>query len=348
LRRLLAVCSWQRLAAKYGDASAARVVGALRHAGERMEGEGVNVSLAILDPPGTPPADTSASAVRAALGPALAADRPDGILLVGGDDIEPFFRLSNPVRDRSVDPDLFVLSDAPYGMADGMEIPVGRIPDGGPEEIESLLTALAGLGTRPSWGRHGLLAVANGEWLDSAQAVVEGQGATVHTAPGWNATRSEWKTERPRCTYFNVHGFPDRPAWRAMDENTGIWQDVLTPADVTFESGRGAFVFSEACYGAAVLGKSAQSSIALAFVRTQCNGFVGATGLAFGSYAVSLRPELADAVARRLLDAVLSGEEFGPALVSARATARAASGTSTFLQKTAEQFVLYGNPLASL
>jgi hypothetical protein len=325
-----------------------RIVQELRRAGERLETEGVRLSVALLGEDAAPVRDLSAAGMRAALQPALASEAPDALLLVGGDDVVPFFRSPNPVRDRGVDPDPFVLSDAPYGAPRTPGIPVGRIPDAAVADLEGLLSTLDGLGRRRNGVRHGLLAIANGEWVESARAVVHGHGASLRVAPGWTAANPEWRTSRPAWVYFNVHGFDDVASWRAMNDDTGTWQDVLTPALVTPDTGRGAFVFSEACYGASVVGKTATTSIALAFLRAQCRGFVGATGLAFGSYTVSLRPQFADAVAGHFLDKVAAGHEFGAALMSAQAVARSESASSTFLEKTAQQFVLFGNPLATL
>jgi len=345
----VAVSSYRRLIDKYGGA-AASILSELRNAADRVESEDIRLSVVLTEQPGDPPLDASAEAIRAAVRPHLLAqpERP-ALLLVGGDDVLPFFRLSNPVRDRAVDPDPHVLTDAPYSILEqDRTIPVGRIPDGRAEEVAQFLSALEGLGARPTQGRHGLLAVFNHEWRTSAAAVVVGHAAQMRIAPKWTATSPEWRSARPACLYFNLHGFADRGEWRGMNDDTGTWHDVLKPADVTKDSGAGAFVFSEACYGAAVVGKSSQTSIALAFVGAQCRGFVGATGLAFGSYTVSLRPGFADALASHLLDDVMGGATFGASLLSARERARSETRDSPFSLKTSYQFVLYGNPLARL
>ena len=54
------------------------------------------------------------------------------ILLIGGDDVVPFWRLRNPVTSRAIDPDTVVLSDNPYGQCVSPnfldpQIPVGRL-----------------------------------------------------------------------------------------------------------------------------------------------------------------------------------------------------------------------------
>ena len=63
----------------------------------------------------------------------------DGVLLIGGDAIFPFWRFGNPVASRLLDPDPLVLTDNPYGLCTDPEclrptVPVGRICDGGSAE----------------------------------------------------------------------------------------------------------------------------------------------------------------------------------------------------------------------
>jgi len=340
---LLALGSARQLFEQYGPEGPGRIACALLDAAEAMEEGGAAIDVVLPDI-----ATRLAGELRdAALRELPSRRRIGGVLLIGGDRVTPFFRLPNPVRNRSVDPDVEVLSDAPYGELETSVVPVGRLPDGDPPNLDALLASIHNLSAPGDPARMGIFAVANQQWATSVAAVVAGHGARLRQAPPWSARDPEWSVSDAACLYFNLHGLPDRSAWRAVDDDTGVWSDVIRPEDVTPGSCRGAVVFSESCYGAQVVGRTAASSLALAFMASGCRAFVGATGQAYGSYAVNLRPRFADALAREFVGKILGAEPCGAALLQARQSFKRRS-PGGFAQKTADQFVLYGNPLATL
>lgn len=90
----------------------------------------------------------------------------DGVFIIGGDEVIPFWRFANPVVDRLLDPDPIVLSDNPYGLADGLEplspdVAVGRLCDGGSmESLRRVLETMIATLSRPPL-RTGSLAAVN-------------------------------------------------------------------------------------------------------------------------------------------------------------------------------------------
>ena len=372
---ILVISSALRLEGRYGTEGAVAIRRALQAAAARLERSSTGARVVYPDDPlsmlalGLRPLDlASGPEVRAALASLwshLPGDQPEpqrAVLIVGGDDVIPFYRVSNPVRDRAVDPDPVVLTDNPYGLRQpdplrssiedllNPRLPVGRLPDFEPPDLAGFLAQIEHLGVPPEGSRAGIFAVADLAFERSAGAALQDQSATFRVSPGWSAASPDWRSQRARLLYFNLHGFDDLPAWRSHDLRFGRWSDTLLPGEVSPDTAQGTVVFAENCYGASVVGRSPSRSVALAFLAHGARAFVGATGLAFGSFVAPLAPALlgnADGLAREFLAAVRKGLHLGEALVKARSTVRDGLGT-TFGKKTLLQFVLFGNPLAIL
>ncbi|MFQ5945220.1 MAG: tetratricopeptide repeat protein, partial [Anaerolineae bacterium] len=220
--------------------------------------------------------------------------RADYLLLVGGDSIVPFFRIPNP----SDDGDEQVLSDAPYSSRTGNYLlpdrAVGRIPDlGSSEALTDLIrrTAAAhrkGLRRGGRLGRlfsgHGSkpLAVSAGVWRDASAAVMRalGDGRGLQVSPPFSDQEFLEAYDRiPSLAYFNLHGVAGSPYWyghgSADEEEAPVFPIALTPLNLNWADPTEAVVFSEACYGADIVGRSIQDSVALAFLASGARGFIG-------------------------------------------------------------------------
>jgi hypothetical protein len=286
----------------------------------------------------------------------------DTLVIVGGDSVVPFCRLRNPIRGRSVDPDEDVLSDNPYGVAKesrsgrGKDVftptlSVGRIPDDEPPALQSFIGRIQQAINPARAPGGGVFALTNRAWERKAWAVLEGMSPIVRSCPGWNGTDPEWCANRSSLLYFKLHGFDDKTKWQGFDSRSGRFVDGLSPAQVTESASRGRLVFTENCYGALIESRCPRTSIALAFLEARARAVVGATTLAFGSYLDGASLGLADVLAKRFIGYVMEGESFGRALARARIDFVESSdtrGMTTFDQKTALQFVLFGNPLTTL
>lgn len=350
---LLVVSSARRLEERYGPLGLERIRAALLELEPSLPDPAVPVRVVFPDDPEgsaefhRAPADLAATSGVAGALRELRQLGYTAVLLVGGDGVIPFQRRSNPVLDRSVDPDVYVLNDQSYAEEAGASVPIGRLPDFEPPDLEGFLALIRGLAARAETEREGVFAVVNADWEEIAWSTLAGHAPVVRRVPAWSARDPEWALQRARLLYFNLHGFSDQVAWRGFDGDTGTWQAALRPRDVTEAGSRGAVVFIENCYGGLVLGRSPANSIALAFLRAGARAVVGSAGLVFGSYLSTTRPQNADRLTRAFVDRALGGEPVGVALEGSRQESLPAS-PSPFEAKTIRQFLVYGNPLARL
>ena len=108
-------------------------------------------------------------------------------------------------------------------------------------------------------------------------------------------------------------------------------------------------IFSEACYGAYILEKTAENSLALKFLATGCRALVGSTVMSYGSISTPLNA--ADLLGTAFWKYLKDGIPVGDALRRAKIhLAREMHKRQGYLdgedQKTLISFVLYGDPLA--
>lgn len=310
--------------------------------------------------------------------------------LIGGDDLLPFARLPNPSEDTDTtvpSDNLYASRDPTYVIP---ERATGRLPDGGTADAAFLLGQLhrwlAGrrgegvslppapplgcLGTFLSWfgglatGRQ--KAPASHRFGLSAQVWTAASAEVYRLLPGTEPLRTCPPDGRETIlpawlggvavAYFNLHGAQDSPNWygqrdMALAGEGPLMPVAFTPAMVPESQVEGQVIYSEACYGANLLGKDPSSAISLRFLAQGALGFVGSTVI---SYGVSV-PPLADA---DLLGAffwqnVLQGERLGDALLKAKVEfTRQVYQRQGYLDgddmKTLIEFVLYGDPLAPM
>ncbi len=325
----------------------------------------------------SPPEETTPAAVTALLAELDAKLNAEGaaigsVLLVGGDAIVPFHRLPNPVEDGDGD----ICTDAPYASRDAQllgERAVGRLPQPTAEGLEraimyTLKTHKKARPRRLSLWRAFLrwlmrsaprmapsLGYTASVWRRAAGAVykvLDGEG-DLHASPPMTA--DDWHPgglQPARYGYFNLHGLQDVPHWygqrdAATEPAYPDFPVALSPDDVVNGGRAPRVVFTEACYGAHVQGKSTDEALALRFMACGTTGFVGATCIAYGSVSTPLTG--ADLLAQRFWERLLAGRSQGQALRDAKiAFAREMHRRQGYLdtedQKTLLSFVLYGDP----
>lgn len=264
----------------------------------------------------------------------------DYLTILGGDEIIPFFHLKNPCEDD----DESVLSDSPYASRDDEylvpERAVGRIPSAG--NVQFMLDQLK----KKDIGKDafGLSAKA---WLEASKAVYQiiGNPEDLKLAPPITIDKLDqsWLSKK-RYLYFNLHGSDISPYWYGQDGDN--FPRALGP-ELALKAG--GVVGSEACYGAFIVDKKIDDSIALSFLRSlECPGIVGSTTIAYGPFAPPSSE--ADRLLKYFFQYLLMGMDLGSALKSARIDfARAKMRWKGFLdeddQKTLLQFILLGDPL---
>lgn len=305
------------------------------------------------------------------------------VLIVGGEKIVPHHRLPNPTDDM----DAQIASDNPYAVLDGNyfipDWPVGRLPgEDGPDAgllLEGLRRATrhhANLAPRQQqsrkfWGRVRVFLDARkarkqkrtfgysaAVWRRSSLAVYRPIGAagTLLVSPPQITGSLPPVKQSISLAYFNLHGLVDAPEWYgqrdAADKEPGPDYPVaLSPKDLGARTPIPEVVFSEACYGAHIEGKTMDQAIALKFLARGSTAVIGSTATAYGSVTTPLIG--ADLLGQIFWKEVKAGKTVGEALVMARVNlVREMSRRQGFLdgedQKTLISFVLYGDPLASV
>jgi hypothetical protein len=277
-------------------------------------------------------------------------------LLVGGANTIPFWRMTNPVDDRTIDPDESILTDNPYAAtSDDWEeylapsIPLGRLAawDSGSAQdfIDLIHMATANREQRPF--RNSSTAVVNADWLNFSQSAAQSLPEPIvwRLAPGYRIDHGADADTDRECLYFNLHGFSGQSDWKGYDPIRGQFVTAVTPAAFDRKNVSGTIVFAENCYGAQIIGRTPNNSCALRLVREGA-AFVGATGLAYGSH---LTPDFvlddADELAKLFWAAFRGG--LGRALCLSRQAYlhnSDAAPMNPFKRKTLLQFVLLGDP----
>jgi len=302
------------------------------------------------------------------------------LLIVGGPDIIAFHRLPNPTDDGDVE----ILSDNPYGCRDeNYFLPqraVGRMPDSADGDptvlLRSLSTALAahhaGRRSQKGWFQQLIATVlwlmrrrrpagdtsfgyTASVWRKASLTVFSKIGATRNlrvTPPLTAAEFNSLALGPAKYSYFNLHGISDGPAWYGQRDPTfpADYPDfpvALRPQDVGTQGFVPEVVFSEACYGAYVERKTPSSALALKFLSSGAQIFVGSSCIAYGGLNSSL--EAADLLAAYFWRELMAGHSGGRALQQAKlAFAKLLDGRQGYLdgedQKTLISFVYYGDP----
>ncbi len=304
------------------------------------------------------------------------------LLIVGGDTVIPFHRLPNPIDDQDED----VPSDNPYASRDGNtlipERVVGRLPDGSPNggdegfdflhylilrtadhhcqsSAKGLWSAIFGRRrpAQPAFSNGHSLGYSASIWRRASRAVFEviGDDRQLRTSPPL-AYRELGIRECPRFHYFNLHGVEDGANWYGQRDplfpaSYPLFPLALRPEDLAETEQADSIVFTEACYGANILGKDSRNSIALRFLDVQALAVVGSTKVAYGA----IEPPLlgADLLGRYFWEGLRARMTVGEALRYAKVCmTRDVQKRQGYLdgedQKTLMSFVLYGDPSLSV
>lgn len=343
-------------------------------------------SLWLDDQLGFAPTSSSAPAIRELVRGMSGAIEERGwqvgpLLLIGGDEIVPFHRLSNPIADG----DDAVLSDNPYGSDDaGFLLPqriVARLPTDAGDSPAFLLTALqhmidyhtgvyrespdrfslGALGQHLLRGRRVEPPAAAGYsaavWQEPSRVVLDtfaADAALASSPPLDVETLNMEMLSARRLLYVNLHGARGLPNWYGQPD--AVWPGpatnlpvALSPEHLSDSLHVGGLLISEACYGLDLAGRTPGSSIPLRALAEGASACVGATVNAYGSYTSPLIG--ADLLCQRLFAQLACGLPIGEALHQARFEfAQTMYRRQGYLDeadiKTLTEFVLLGDPWA--
>ena len=299
------------------------------------------------------------------------------LFIIGSDDIIPYHRLPNPTDDDDDD----IPSDNPYATSDNNylapEWPVGRLPFNAGDEIADMLRLYAShhrvhnrlrrpIARFRLWLRRRIdrmitnqsdsLGYSASIWRKASLAVYKsiGEPHALVISPPVHAERLPNAFLRPaRFSYYNLHGLEDSPEWFGQKDpsdgpNAVDFPVALRPEDVVDRGRAPQVIYSEACYGANTLAKTADSALSLKFLTSGTKVFIGSTKISYGSVTTPLIA--ADLLGRYFWENLRASAPVGEALRRAKLNlASEMHRRQGFLdaedQKTLISFVLFGDPL---
>jgi len=249
--------------------------------------------------------------------------------------------VKNPARDYDKD----VLSDNCYASLDAdfllPEVSIARFPDAGSADF--LILLIGSLGDN----KHlkGSIGYTAKVWIDASNAVYKTlpDREDILISPPMKSISLGNKISEKQFFYFNLHGSDTANPWYGQEG--GNYPVALIPENI--KKVKGGFVFSEACYGAYILNKKSEDSIALKFLKNGLSAFCGSTTIAYGPAAPPSTE--ADLLAKFYFQNLLNGKDAGNAFLKAKHQFfKEMIKTQGFLdgddKKTLYQFVLYGDP----
>lgn len=310
------------------------------------------------------------------------------VLIVGGHEIVPFHNLPNPTddSDKSVLSDNpYSTASGNYLLSEWL---VGRLPDEAGadpglilEQIRQIIDfhksrtknssiwnrLLSGTGRNLDFQRlfrdlfktpkdFGYTAAV---WRRSSLAAFRplGKGSELRVSPQYDSDTIDLDNlMKAKCGYFNLHGLADTPDWYGQRDFSELPSGPDFPVAITaIQIGKIRnnvdLVFSEACYGANIINKTTDNSMALKLISVNCQGLVASTCIAYGSVFTPLIG--ADLLAFIFWKYIKDGFSFGEALLQAKiGLTKVMTQRQGYLdgedQKTLISFVLYGDPLGYL
>jgi hypothetical protein len=310
------------------------------------------------------------------------------ILIVGGHDVVPFHNLPNPTddSDKSVFSDNpYSTVSSNFLMS---EWPVGRIPGEAGTDPGLLLEQIrqisefhksqiqnpsvwnqifSGYGRKLDIGRiiRDLFnapkdfGYTTAVWRRSSLAAFRplGKGAELRVTPPFDSDTIDIDNlMKAKCAYFNLHGLAETADWYGQRDFSELPTGPDFPVAITANQiqkirNNVDLVFSEACYGANIINKTIDNSMALKLISVNCQGLVASTCIAYGSVFTPLIG--ADLLGFIFLKYIKDGYSFGESLLQAKiGLIKVMTQRQGYLdgedQKTLISFVLYGDPLGYL
>jgi len=232
------------------------------------------------------------------------------VLILGNDDVVPYFQLKNPLSDEQVyDGVVDVPSDDPYTDLDqdayGLpDLPTARLPSS--DDAELLLTQLGDL-TTPDGGAFVLL---NEQREREGQAVIDaihagGRNVDYDYSPPLTPSQFNDRSGHDRYLYALIHGsarktdtwWANVQSWTGPDgvgaaEEWFVDESAQEPAiTLTGNPGNLGLVQVGACYGAYTLpvkgqAKTAENSLALLYLKSGARAFIADTHLSYSAQQV--------------------------------------------------------------
>jgi len=310
------------------------------------------------------------------------------VLIVGGNEIVPFHNLPNPTddSDKSVLSDNpYSSGSGNYLLSEWL---VGRLPDEAGSDPGLILEQIRLIinfhksRSRSSaiWDRIFSFSAGNFDlqrifrdmfnapkdfgystavWRRSSLAAFRplGKGSELRITPPFDSDTIDVENlMKAKCGFFNLHGLADTADWYGQRDFSELptgpdFPVAITASQIEKIRNNVDLVFSEACYGANIINKTTDNSMALKLISVNCQGLVASTCIAYGSVFTPLIG--ADLLAFIFWKYIKDGFSFGESLLQAKiGLIKVMTQRQGYLdgedQKTLISFVLYGDPLGYL
>ena len=308
------------------------------------------------------------------------------LLIIGGAEIIPFHALPNPTVDKDTEvlsDNPYSTLDGNYYVP---EWPVGRLPGEMSNDPGLLLKQIRQTienhrekyQVSPWWQiiLNWILDLGNisglfkgiidkpqnygysaSVWRRSSLAAFRpiGNGNQLRVSPPFtNSNLDIEQLKKSRFAYFNLHGLPETPDWygqRDVSENQPgpDFPIAISSNQLKWDEPCPKIVFSEACYGAYIINKNIDDSIALSFKDLGSTVFIGSTCISYGSVYTPLIG--GDLLAFLFWKFMLEGYTAGEALMRSKVSlSEVMMQRQGYIdgedQKTLLSFILYGDPLS--
>ncbi|MBI9047837.1 MAG: tetratricopeptide repeat protein [Anaerolineaceae bacterium] len=316
--------------------------------------------------------------------------RIGALLIVGGPDVVPHHNLPNPTDDSDAtvpSDNPYSTLDANYFVP---EWPIGRLPGEAGSDAGLLLEQVRRLCQyhekykKTAKGLPGLnfdfkfleflrnlfqSSVTNkleknfgysaSVWRRSSIAAFRpiGEGnALLVSPPAYSGAFDLQRIQQSKMAYFNLHGLIDSAEWYGQkdfsESSSGPDYPVaLSPKDLTRSEETPKIIFSEACYGGHIEGKTEDQSLTLRFLSIGTQAVVASSVIAYGSVSSPLIG--ADLLGYLFWKYIKEGYCIGEAFLKSKFDmVREMNRRQGFLdgedQKTLLSFILYGDPLMNV
>lgn len=298
---------------------------------------------------------------------------PDYIVILGGDDVLPYFHVKNPSFDPKGDTDPTVPTDNPYacsgpyrpGSLKSYLVPdrvVGRIPDlpasagaGDPAWIVAFLKTATKWKAKPRSFYAAAYGTCCDQWKDAGLATMRylelPEADLMISPPTGDASVTARKRLARPLHFTKAHGSEIDAHFYGQKGQS--YPEVLFSATVASHAGAGTLVGAMCCYGAQVYSPADPAAtppgalpISLSYLRTGATGFVGATKIAWVGPQEMM---CADWIVASYLKKSLDGSSTGRALLEAKQDylqylVKQGMNPDTADEKTMIEFVLLGDP----
>lgn len=279
------------------------------------------------------------------------------LLILGGDSLFPFQRVRSPVDDGDgeICTDNFWSSSLKDFMIPSLA--VSRIPDSEGEREQDFIEKIERILSASTVIQNEKFSVSAEIWKKASEEVFSSLTGTgeMLISPPLSFSRDAYEfIDFSGSLYFNLHGGKDLSDWYGQRKSylsDGEEYPVAASPSMMKNDASGSFLYSEACFGGYLNGKTSKRSIILTAIENGMPFAFASTATAYGAFSSPISE--ADLLGKYFFEELIRGRNSSDASLNAkRRFARESIKKSNFLdeddKKTLLEFTLYGNPFTEV